>query len=91
MSYPYLAIPSKAGVFVADMEDEDAVGSNRVYIGVHNKIDHVLDKHVDLVRVQDYDDGSKDVEICVYGNPGSLEPTYTVRISADDIKEALGE
>lgn len=90
MSYPYLVMPSKAGVFVADMEDEDAVGSNRVYIGVHNEIESALDAHVDLVRVQDCADGSGDVEICVYGKPGSLEPTFVTQISGADIAAALG-
>ena len=89
MSYPYLAMPSKAGVLIADMETEEEVGVNRVYVGVHNNIEHALDAHVDLVRVQDCGDG--DVEICVYGNAGSLDPTYIERVTAVDIAKALGD
>ena len=90
MSYPYLVMPAKAGVFIADVEKEEEVGVNRVYVGVHYDMDRAMDAHVDLFRVQDCSDGTGDVEISVYGTPGSLEPTYELRVHAKDIKAALG-
>ena len=73
-------------VFMADAEAREEVGSDRMYVSVNNA-PNIIEGRIDVCCVRECEGG---IEVLVYGNAGSLEPTHTEFISAESLLEAMG-